>query len=373
MPPSLWPTQAEIDRTALWGNVQALRARLRPGTRLMAVVKADAYGHGLLDVARALEQYGADALAVAFGAEAAELRDQHVRTPILVLGGPYREWASFYQHYEVTATVFDAEAARRLNAEAVSAIPVHLKVDTGMGRLGVPYEDLPAFLDAWRGWPKLILDGVFSHFSSADETDDAWSEVQLKRFDQAVAAVRAHGHSPRFVHIANSAGALRYPQSHYDMVRVGLALYGVAPPVDLLDPIALRPVMRVWSEVALVKDLAPGAPSGYGATFVAQRPTRIIVVPIGYADGFRRAAVPGAAVVVRGRRVPVVGRVSMDMVVADATDHPEAADLRRGEPVEIFGQTGAESVRAEEHARWAGTIPYEILTGVGRRVNRRVV
>ncbi|MCA9772397.1 MAG: alanine racemase [Myxococcales bacterium] len=359
--------------TALWENLQSLRARLRPGTRFMGVVKADAYGHGLLPVARALETYGADGLAVAFGAEAAELRDQHIRLPILVMGGPYREWASFYQHYEVTATVFDAEAARRMNAEAMAPLRVHLKVDTGMGRLGVPLADLPAFLEQWRAWPKLILDGVFSHFACADEADDSLTETQIKRFEQAVEAVRAHGHRPTILHMANSAATLRYPASHFDMVRVGLALYGVQPGGDPTgERPVLRPVMRVWSEVALVKDLPEGATSGYGAEFVARRPTRLIVIPLGYADGFRRSAT-GAAVVLRGRRIPVVGRVSMDMIVADASDHPEAASIRRSEPVEIFGQPGADGIRAEDHAVWAGTVPYEILTGIGGRVNRRIV
>lgn len=371
MPPSLWPTQAEIDLSALWRNLRTARSLARPGTKICAVVKADGYGHGAVDVARALEGYGVECLAVAYAAEAVALRDAYIQTPVLVMGGPYREWASFYQHHNLTPALFDIDAARRMNAEAVSPMGVHLKVDTGMGRLGVPLADLPAFLDAWAPLEKLRIEGVFSHLACADDPKDELSAEQIRRFDEAVRVVREKGHAPSTLHLANSAGLVRYPESCYDMVRVGLLLYGAHSSEDLAERAPLTPVMRVWSEVALVKDLPAGATVGYGAEFTARRPTRVVAIPMGYADGFPRAASPGASVVLRGARAPVAGRVSMDLIVADLTDHPEAAAIRRGEPVEIFGQTGPASIRVEEFAGWAGTVAYEALTGVGARVNRR--
>jgi len=377
MPPSLWPCQAEIDLKAIWENARALRGVLAEGTGIIGVVKADGYGHGAVDTARALEAAGVDMVAVTLAAEVSEIRDAHVRTPILVLQSQYREWASFYQNYEATPSIHDIPAAQRMSDEATGTIGVHLGVDTGMSRLGVPWRDVQAFLEAFERIPKLRIDGVYSHFACAGDAKDGTNgelcDAQLARFREALEVVRGRGHEPQMAHMANSAATLRYPESHFDAVRVGLALYGVLPCEDLAGKVTLRPAMRLSSEVGLVKDVPEGTTVGYGAEFTTRRPTRLAIVPIGYADGIPVSASPGMSVVVRGKRVPVVGRVSMDLIAVDITDLADAGEIRMSEPVEIFGQSGPERIRVEDLARWAGTIPYEILTGIGHRVHRRPV
>jgi len=324
-----------IDLAAIRHNVRTLRGLLA-GAELWAVVKADGYGHGATDVGRVALEEGAAALCVATVAEALELRSALPEARILVLGD--------------TGSVDLAEAREaRLElgvstADVPDGVPVHLKLDTGMGRWGLSELERPGS----------GVVGVMSHFASAD-TDPAYTAVQLARFLEATAPL---AHLQR--HIANSAGTLRYPEAHLDAVRCGIALYGISPFGTDAAEDGLRPALRWESSVALVKTLGPGESTGYGRRFVASKPTRIGIVPVGYADGFRRD-MSGTEVVVAGARVPVVGAVSMDAV---AVALPDAA--LAGDRVTLIG----EGVTIEEHARVSGTIPYEIACGIVSRATR---
>ena len=324
-----------IDLAAIRHNVRTLR-ELLDGAELWAVVKADGYGHGAVDVGRAALEAGATALGVATLGEALELREALPSARILLLGPavPTEVAAAREARLELCASA----------GEAPEGIPVHLKLDTGMGRWGLT--ELVA--------PGSDVVGLMSHFASAD-TDPAFTEGQLARF---LAATAPHAHLTR--HIPNSAGTLRHSASHLDAVRCGIAVYGISP--FGTDPAAdgLRPALRWESSVALVKTLAAGESTGYGRRFVATEPTRIGLVPIGYADGFRRD-LTGTEVVVAGRRVPVVGTVSMDVLAVRLTDEAEAGDT-----VTLVG----DGVLIEEHARVSGTIPYEIACGIVSRATR---
>lgn len=324
-----------IDLAAIRQNVRTLRGLL-DGAELWAVVKADGYGHGAVDVGRVVLEAGAAALCVATLGEALELRRELPSARIVVLGPTTAEDAVEARDARLELCV--------CRGEIPDGVPAHLKLDTGMGRWG-----LSELAGAGSG-----VVGLMSHFAAAD-SDPAFTELQLERF---LAATAAHGHLTR--HIANSAGTLRHPASHLDAVRCGIALYGISP--FGTDPAAdgLRPALRWESSVALVKTLPPGASTGYGRRFVARERTRIGIVPVGYADGFRRD-LSGTEVMVAGERAPVVGTVSMD---AFAVALPDGA--AEGDGVTLIG----EGVLIEEHARVSGTIPYEIACGVFPRASR---
>jgi alanine racemase len=360
----LRPTRAEIDLSAIAANLAALRAAV-PHGRVLSVVKADGYGHGVIPVVRRLAAEGAFAFGVALAEEGLELRDAGVAQPILVLngvaGGAHRELVA----RRLRPVVYELAEARAFAAAAGERrVPIHLKVDTGMSRLGVPDRELDAFLDHLAALPALEVEGVMTHLASAD-TDDDFTAHQLDRFDRALARVRARGHRPRVVHAANSAGTLRHPRAHYDMVRPGIALFGYpgAPGVDL----PLKPAMRLRTEIISLRTLEPGERVGYDGTFRASRATRVATLPVGYGDGFFRALSNRGEVLLHGRRCPIVGNVSMDLTGVDVSAVPEAA---LGDEVVLLGTQGGEALLADELAARAGTIPYEILTNVSRRVPR---
>jgi alanine racemase len=248
---------------------------------------------------------------------------------------------------------------------------VHVKVETGMTRLGIDPGTAREFGAALREIRELQVAGVFSHFASADAVDTASARAQTARFREAVAALASVGVRPELIHLANSAAVLSAPDAHFTMVRPGLMLYGYAPAAHLDPARALVPAMRLRTAVAQARRVAAGTPVGYGGTFVTSRPSRIAVLPIGYADGYHRLASNRGSVLMRGRRVPVAGRVCMDHTMIDATDVP--GDVEAGEPVVVFGRQGSDAIGAEEVAGWVETIPYEVLTSVGRRVPRRYV
>lgn len=357
------PTTVHVDLQALLRNMAAVRSRIGPDRGVLAPVKGDAYGHGLIPVARALEAAGVEMFGVALVEEGKALRRAGVRTPVLCLAGVGLAGAQDVLEFGLTPMVYDIASARRLNEAATQAgttLPVHLKVDTGMGRLGVPTSDWTRFLDELSGLSALRVDGTCTHFAEAD-TDVEFTRGQAERFEQAVAEARTRGVGPGRLHAANSA-ALALPELHLDMVRPGLALYGIAS-TDTPDP-ELHPVMRASTQVLFVKDLQAGAGVSYGRTWTATRPTRLATLPVGYADGYSRALSDRADVVIHGHRCPVRGRVCMDMILVDVTDVP--TPVRPGDEVELLGPT----VSASELARHAGTIPYEIVCGFSKRVPR---
>ncbi|MBI2371883.1 MAG: alanine racemase [Deltaproteobacteria bacterium] len=370
-PPPERPTVALIDLQALAHNFALARRAVGPGVKIFGVVKADAYGHGAVPVARMLERIGADLFGGATCEEGGRLREGGVRRPIVVLGGLYPGQGTLALQHDLEAALFDLDTARTLAREARQAggdLRVHVKVDTGMGRVGLLPPSVAAFVAALREVEGLRIVGLFSHFAVAGEPDGAeFTREQLKRFQQAADEVRALGHRP-LLHLANSAALLEYPESHLDAVRPGLMLYGVLPHPAWAARLPLRPVLSLRTRVVFLKEVPAGTGLGYGRTFITPRPSRIATLPVGYADGLSRALSNRGEVLVRGRRAPIRGMISMDWCMVDVTDVPGVA--LGDEAVLIGGQADA-TIRVEEVAARLGTIPYEILTSVGSRVPRR--
>jgi alanine racemase len=363
LPPTR-PTRAEVDLGAMAQNLAAVRA-VAAGSRVYAVVKADAYGHGLVPVARWLEERGVDGLCVALAEEGLTLRASGVTVPILVLSGAYGDAHERVLAAHLTPVVYSyAQAEAFSQAAAGRQVAVHLKVDTGMGRLGVPLGELSQLLDAWRGLPNVRIDGVMTHLSSADH-DAAFTHKQLACFDVALELMRARGFAPRLVHTANSAGTYGFADARRSLVRVGLALYGVPPAAGLGEN--LVPVMSLRSEILALRELPPGSPVGYDQTYHTTRVSRIATVPIGYGDGLMRAASNRGSMLVRGQRCPIVGRISMDLTTLDVTDVPEHAI---GDEVIVIGRQDPAQITAQELASACDTIAYEVLTNISPRVPR---
>ncbi|GAB4256591.1 alanine racemase [Deferrisoma sp.] len=366
------PTEARIDLGAVVHNVRALGALTPAGTAFMAVVKADAYGHGAVPVARAARDAGASWFGVALLEEALELRGAGLSEPVLVLGAVPASAAPAAVGAGVRLALFDPDLARALDAAARGRgrpARVHLKIDTGMGRVGVRPEDLPAFLDLLGTLPGVEVEGVFTHFATADETDLSFARNQLERFHRCLELLSHRGVRPRIRHAANTAGILALPESHLDLVRAGIGLYGIYPSDEVVRSADLRPVLRWTTRIAHLKDVPPGTPLSYGRTHVTPGPRRIATLPVGYGDGYPRLLSNRGAVLVRGRRAPVVGRVCMDMILVDVTEVPGAEP---GDEVVLLGRQGEEEIPADELARLTGTIPYEITCNVGKRVPRRL-
>jgi alanine racemase len=339
----------------------------------MAVVKADGYGHGAVPAARAFLRGGADLLGVSTVAEGVALRADGIGASIVVLGGHFGGEAATALEHDLAVAVWSAAALDELVAagRTTGRVPsVHVKIDSGMTRLGLDVEAVPGFAARLRGRDDVVVAGVFSHLASADAVDSAPVQVQIDRFQRAVEALRAAGVAPGVVHLANSAGVLCEPRAHHDAVRPGIMLYGYPPAPHLGARAQLRPALQLVTRVVQVRRVPAGRPVGYGGTFVTSRPSTIAVLPVGYADGYHRLAGNRAAVVVRGCRVPVAGRVCMDHTMIDATD---AGGVEVGDRVCLIGAQGAAAVWADELAAWCETIPYEMVTALARRVARRYV
>ena len=369
------PTVARIDLRALQSNYRRLvehvtvEARERtPG--VIAVVKANAYGHGAAQVAHALEDAGADLLACADIEEGAALRNAGVRAPVLVFGALSVSQLDGLFDCRLIPTISTPGAARAVQAAAAryrQQLRYHLKIDTGMNRLGFRHDNLTRTLPELLASPNLELDAIYTHFGTADDPESTLFVEQRARFERALAAIDAlmPRHRQRFVHAANSAALLRDARVWYDRVRPGLLLYGLVPP-PLGSTIDLTPIMTLTSRVVAVKGVRPGEGVGYGMRFRSERPARIAIVPAGYADGLDLRLGGRGAVLIRGRRVPIVGAVSMDMLAADVT----GLDVETGDEVVIIGSQGADRIDVREMAAQIGTIPYEILCRIGSRIER---
>ncbi|HEX4478146.1 MAG TPA: alanine racemase [Polyangiaceae bacterium] len=365
------PTRAEINLAHLRHNLRvAERASQSP---VWSVLKADAYGHGAKAVARTLERAGTAGICVALLEEAIELREAGIKLPIVVMGGYYGgAWGELLRH-ELTPIVYDAGQIEALADEVrfsgSEPLRVHLKVDTGMARLGVTPRAVMGVARALLRHPEVVMDGLMTHFACADSGETESVERQLDVFDHVTAELAKDGLTPRVRHAANSAAMFQVPRSHLDAVRPGLALFGVEPRPGMCAE--LRPAMRVRSEVVALRDLDAGDSAGYGATWTASRASRVATVPLGYADGLSRAVSNKGHLLVRGKRAPIVGAVSMDLTMIDVTDVP-GVDLR-DEVVAIGpqrGPLGADEITIAELAEQMGTIPWEVLTNVSRRVPR---
>ncbi|MBI5878210.1 MAG: alanine racemase [Chloroflexi bacterium] len=364
--PSAW---AEVSLANIAYNVQVLKSTLKPGTQLMAVVKANAYGHGTVPVARAALDAGATWLAVARVSEGVELRAAGLDAPVLLLGPIAPAEATAAVNAQLVVSITSLRFAQALADAAQAAgttASVHLKIDTGMSRFGVPLDDAIGAAQALTRMDGLRLDGVFMHFATADEADPSFAQLQIARFEGALNDIRRAGIAVPLVHAANSAGILAATSYHFDLVRAGIALYGICPNSAFTQCADLRTALSLKSRVAYVRAIHRGTSVGYGRTFVAPRDMHVALVSIGYADGVRRALSNKGEVLVRGHRARILGRVSMDQIVVDA----DACEAQEGDEVVLIGRQGDAELSAEEVAGWAGTVSYEILTGIGARVPR---
>lgn len=369
------PTWLEIDRTALAANLGQIRQRIGVRRQLLAVVKANAYGHGAPAVATTMLNAGADRLAVATLSEAIDLREAGIGAPILVLGYTPPWLAAEAVHYRITTTVFDHETAQALAAAAAAAsVPavVHLKVNTGMNRLGVRPEATLSFLTHITAKRMLQVEGIFTHFATADLADKTFALQQYERFVTLLAQLAAAGLRPPLAHAANSAAILTLPDTYLDMVRCGIALYGLHPDADQTRlPAEFRPALAWKAQVAHVIDLAPGESVSYGQEFVAAQPTRVAVLPVGYADGFPRRPYHWGHVLIHGQRAPILGRVCMDQTVVDVTAiRSSRGPVRQGDEAVLIGRQGEAELRAEEVAARLHTNNYDVVSRILERVPR---
>lgn len=361
------PVWAEIDLAAIAHNVEQIRKITPSSAEICAVVKANAYGHGAAAVARAVLQAGASRLAVAISNEALELRRAGFRVPILVLGYTPVCQADLIVEHDITQTIFTMDSAQALSAAATATdktVKVHIKIDTGMGRIGICPEDAGDFAVAVSNLPGIQIEGVFSHFATSDSQDKTFTYEQYNRFMEGVQHIEAKGIHIPIRHISNSAAILDLPHMHLDMVRPGIILYGLWPSDEVNKPITLRPAMKLKAQVSLIKDMPSHSPISYGCTYFTNKPSYIATLPVGYADGWSRLLANKAHVLVRGQRAPLVGRVCMDQCMIDVTPIP---GVKAGDEALLFG--GAD-LPVEELARHMGTINYEIVCMVGKRVLR---
>jgi alanine racemase len=363
----------EIDRAALRHNVRQIQALLAPATKIMAVVKADAYGHGAIEVARTLVAAGVEWLAVATLPEGIELRSAGIVAPILVFGAIDTEIQIraivLWDLQPTICTIAQATIISKTIAQLVPSTPlkVHLKLDTGMSRLGANWQEAVAVYREVDSLPFLDIDSLYSHLATADDLDPTVMELQIDRFERASAAIKAAGYTLPMLHLANSAGILVGKRLHYQLVRPGLILYGLYPAPQFESAIDLRPVLSVKSRITQVRDITAGTGVSYGYRFIADRDCQIAVVEIGYADGVPRRLTDRMQAIVRGQLVPQIGTITMDRMMLDVTQIP---DLQVGEVVTILGADGTSQIGADDWAKELGTISWEILCGFKPRLPR---
>ena len=363
------PTVAEIDLGALEFNYRQLQKRVPRWVKFLAVVKADAYGHGAVPVSLKLEKLGVEYLGVATSEEGVVLRKGGAKTPILILGGIYGGEVDDVFKYHLTPVVFRKDTLQLLSKKAENRrrkVKVHLKVDTGMGRLGVPVSLWPAFLKEFGEFPGIEIEGLLSHFSMAEE-EGVHTTCQWKEFQEAVAMARETGISCKYLHMANSATLAVSPSYSGNLVRPGIMLYGSYPAAGLRNVVKLRPVLTLKTRIHFVKSVPAGRGISYGGTFVTRRESLIATLPIGYADGYSTQLSNRGEVIIRGKRAPVLGRVCMDLVMVDVTDIP---NVSIGDEAVLIGKQGRERITVEEIAQKIGSISYEVLCSIGKRVPR---
>lgn len=367
------PTWAEIDLNALAHNFRVIREQAGDDVKILAAVKANAYGHGAIECARRLETEGADWFGVALPEEGIELRKAGIAKPILCLGGFWQGQEKACLQYRLTPVVDrldESQSFDRAAREAGTTANVHLKIDTGMGRLGVRAEKVSQFCEGLKQLSNIRVEGLMTHLAAADdEALRPFTNSQLRKFEEAVHVCREQGFAPAYVHAANSAATFAFPRGVGNMVRPGGALYGFVRdvlPAKLARP-DLHAVMSLHSRIILLKRVGPGETLGYGCTFETKRESLIATIPIGYDDGYRRALSNRGRMLVRGHFAPVVGRVSMDLTLIDVTDVPEVAV---DDYVTVLGAEGRHSIAAEDLGELAGTISYEITCGISSRVPR---
>lgn len=371
-PSESFPTSASVDLTALAQNVAHVR-RLAPQADVLAVVKANAYGHGAIEVARALQQLAVHRFGVATVDEGVALRQAGIRDPIVVLGATMPTQFSELVAHRLIPVLYRADLVQAFAAVVeprTSPYPVHIKIETGMGRLGVLPRELPDLLSRPELRAPLYLEGLMTHLADADNRDPGETEEQLTRFQQVLNLGQQRGLAIPLIHVANSAGIIKFPASQHSLVRPGIMLYGYHTLATGTHAPELQPILTWKTTIAHVHTIAAGGSVSYNRTFIASRQTRVGVLPVGYADGYNRLLSNRGQVLIGERRVPVIGRVCMDMTMVDITD---VRGAHVGDEAILIGQQGSERITASDLAAWQKTIPYEILCAIGTRVPRRYV
>jgi len=365
-------TRAEINLGHLKHNIISFRDYIADETEIMAVVKADGYGHGASETASVALKHGATWLGVAFVEEGIKLRREGFKAPILVLNPPFSNQAELFFEYNLIPTIFTWNTAKVFSDWAVKkrcTKDFHLKVDTGMGRVGIfPHTGAESFLEAAEKLPGLNCSGIYTHFATADEKDKSYAQKQLARFLELVDHLKVKGTCPSVVHAANSAAALEMPEAWLDLVRLGISMYGYYPSEKVdKSTLRLKPLMSLKSRVSFTKSVPPGTCISYGCTYTTKRETTVATIPLGYGDGYSRLLSNKAHVLIRGRRHPIIGRICMDQFMVDISDDP---GIKAGDEAVLYGEQNNESMPVEEIASLLGTINYEVVCAVGKRVPR---
>lgn len=365
----LRPTHIQVDLDRLARNYALIAQHVAPA-RVMPILKANAYGHGLVEVARKLESVGAPYVGVAYLEEGLRLRQHGVRMPVLVMGGIVGSQIPRFIQEDLTLTASSVDKLQAID-ECAAALGrrarVHLKIDTGMERIGIHWYSAESLLEASLAMRHLTVEGIFTHFANADEPDFSRARLQLERFSEVLRFYERRTLPVPLRHAANSGAILQLPESHFDMVRPGVLFYGVSPAQELLPlPLAVKQALRWSTRVVFFKVVKPGNPVSYGSTWAPADWTRVITLPVGYGDGYMRAMSGQAEVLVRGHRARVVGRICMDQIMIDI----ERTSAWNGDEVVLLGEADGGAITVEELARWAGTIPHEILTSINTRVPR---
>ncbi len=370
------PTWAEINLENLAFNFRSVKKFIGSEIGYMAVVKADGYGHGAVACAKRLVKEGVDWLAVALLEEGIELRGNNIETPILCLGGFWKGQERLFLKHHITPVIYQLETAEKFNKiarEKKSLVDIHIKIDTGMGRIGVRFDEVNEFVEKLKKFSNLRIEGIMTHFAAADNlSENDFTDTQIKRFNKAVTIFEENGFRPKFKDMANSPGAVVHKNSHGNLVRLGGILYGLGD--DVLPKGAVRPelksVLSLHSRITQIKRVPKGETLGYSRTFTTEKDSVIATVPIGYQDGYRRSLSNRARAIINNQYVPVVGRISMDWTILDVTD---VEIVNVNDEVFLIGGTGNLKVNAEELAGLIGTISYEITCGINRRVTRKYV
>ena len=363
-------TYAEVDLDAIAHNVRAIKNHIGPSVALMAVLKANAYGHGALEIAQTVLRHGASWLVVAQASEGLPLRQAEITAPILVTGYTPASEVECAIAADLTLTVTELDVAETIAAQSAALgrrIPVHVKVDTGMGRFGLLPDEVVSFLLRLAAMPGLAVEGLFSHFAVADLRDKSYTWQQFQTFQEIVAGLKAAGHHIPVCHIANSAATLDLPATHLDAVRTGIAIYGMRPSDQVEPALPLRPALSLKSHVARVRTLPAGSSISYGRTYITPRAMPVALIPVGYGDGYHRLASNRGAVLIHGKRAPIVGRICMDQFVVDVS---QVGPVKVNDEVVLIGQQGGEQITAAEVATWAETINYEVTCSLLPRVPR---
>jgi alanine racemase len=364
------PTVCFVDLNALGWNFRQIRSKVGSQVKVLSMVKANGYGHGAAAISKALAAEGSDAFGVATTEEGVELRQAGICTPILVLAGAYPDQVDQFFDNSLTPVIHALASLEELDAivhRRKKSLNVHLKIDTGMGRIGLLAAEFNSWLPKIKTLKALKIEGVFSHFSHAESVEGSYTRQQLLTFQGIVERLRAEGIFPSLVHLANSAATITLPQAYFDMVRPGLMLYGIYPSPAMASQICLKPVLSWKTRILQLKKVPAGSSISYGQTFVTKRESFIATLPIGYADGYPRLLSNRGEVLVTGKRAPVAGRVCMDLTMIDVTD---IGKIQQGDEVVLLGRQGDAEISADDMAAWADTISYEILTSIGARVPR---